>query len=181
MGWGLLAAALFIPVEVAAVVTAVLVVAVVLIVAAVVTVAVQTYRNSHINYADSSSKASSSSKGGSSTPKSSSSGGSSTTSKDTIRVRHYTNRKGLNGIKNDGKIVGSDNNRVYVEPAKKKPLSPQVAEKNYQLAPGKGRDYLETDVPKSLLEWVKNPRYGTKELTVKGRIPLINPKFYPRR
>jgi RHS repeat-associated protein len=179
--WGLLAAALFIPVEVAAVVTAVLVVAVVLIVAAVVTVAVQTYRNSHINYADSSSKASSSSKGGSSTPKSSSSGGSSTTSKDTIRVRHYTNRKGLNGIKNDGKIVGSDNNRVYVEPAKKKPLSPQVAEKNYQLAPGKGRDYLETDVPKSLLEWVKNPRYGTKELTVKGRIPLINPKFYPRR
>ncbi|MBK9576639.1 MAG: hypothetical protein IPO40_06170 [Fibrobacteres bacterium] len=97
------------------------------------------------------------------------------------RVRHYTNRKGLNGIKEDVVIRARDNNRVYLEPASKKPLSPLDAQEKFQLRPGKGRDYIETDVPNSSIEWVKNPRYGADELTVRGDLPLLNPDFYPRR
>ena len=39
------------------------------------------------------------------------------------RVRHYTNSKGLKGIQESGVIYAQDNNRVYLELAKKKPLS----------------------------------------------------------
>ncbi|WP_207725797.1 HYD1 signature containing ADP-ribosyltransferase family protein [Clostridium sp. DJ247] len=101
---------------------------------------------------------------------------------ETTRVRHYTNRKGINGIEQDGSIIAKDNNRVYVEPANKKPLSQIEAETKYQLKPGKGRDYVEFDVPNSQLEWVKNPRYGTPELTIKGGVEeLLNSKFFRRK
>jgi len=49
----------------------------------------------------------------------------------TTRVRHYTNRKGINRIEEEGIIKARDNNRVYVEPANKKPLSPQEAQDKY--------------------------------------------------
>ncbi|SFB38152.1 HYD1 signature containing ADP-ribosyltransferase family protein [Clostridium frigidicarnis] len=101
---------------------------------------------------------------------------------ETTRVRHYTNRKGINGIEQDGKIIARDNNRVYVEPANKKPLSQIEAETKYQIKKGKGRDYMEFDVPNSKLEWLKNPRYGTEELTIKGGVEeLINPLFKRRK
>ena len=45
-----------------------------------------------------------------------------TKTEETTIVRHYTNRKGINGIENDGKIIAKDNNRVYVEPANKKSI-----------------------------------------------------------
>ena len=100
---------------------------------------------------------------------------------ETTRVRHYTNRKGSNGIEAENKIIAQDNNRVYVEPAKKKALSQIDAETKYQIKPGRGRDYVEFDVPNDKLEWVKNPRYHADELTVKGDIdPLVNPKFTRR-
>jgi hypothetical protein len=99
----------------------------------------------------------------------------------TTRVRHYTNRKGSTGIENDGVIQAQDNNRVYVEPANKKPLSQLEAEDKYQIGRGRGRDYIETDVPDSQLEWVKNPRYGTMELTIKGNVTLENPTFNRRK
>ena len=105
-----------------------------------------------------------------------------TKTEETTRVRHYTNRKGINGIENDGKIIAKDNNRVYVEPANKKALSQIEAETKYQIKPGKGRDYIEFDVPNSKLEWVKNPRYGVEELTIKGGIEeLVNPSFIRRK
>ncbi len=100
---------------------------------------------------------------------------------DTLRVRHYTNRKGINGIEGEGIVRAKDNNRVYVEPANKKPLSPIQAQDTYQLGKGKGRDYVEFDVPNSQLEWVKNPRYGTPELTVNGDVNLNNPNFVRRK
>ncbi|MDS1772058.1 RHS repeat-associated core domain-containing protein [Vibrio vulnificus] len=99
----------------------------------------------------------------------------------TTRVRHYTNRKGSKAIEQDGVIKAQDNNRVYVEPANKKALSQVSAEDKYQIKRGKGRDYVETDVPDSQLEWVKNPRYGTPELTVKGDLLLKNAKFFRRK
>lgn len=96
-------------------------------------------------------------------------------------MRHYTNRKGSTGIKEAGKIEASDHNRVYVELASKKPLSQLAAEEKYQIRRGRASDYVETDVPNSQLEWVKNPRYGTPELTVRGDLPLKNPTFTKRK
>ncbi len=87
-----------------------------------------------------------------------------------IRVRHYTNRKGSNAIEETQKIIAADNNRVYVEPANRKPLSQIEAENKYQIKRGKGRDYVEFDVQKNKTEWVKNPRYHDEELTIKGGV-----------
>lgn len=63
---------------------------------------------------------------------------------------------------------------MYVEPANKKPLSQNDVETKYQIKPGRGRDFIETDVPTSKLEWIPNPRYHTNELTVKGDVQLKN-------
>ncbi len=67
-----------------------------------------------------------------------------------------------------------------MEPANKKPLNSIKAESKYQIGKGRGRSFVETDVPDSMLEWVKIPRYGTKELTVKGDLLLTNPTFTQR-
>ena len=101
--------------------------------------------------------------------------------KDIIRVRHYTNSKGLNGIRQSGIIYARDNNRVYLEPAKRKPMSIADAEEFYELKDGRGRNYVEFDVDSSELEWVENPRYHRLELTVKGDVTIENPKFFKRR
>lgn len=100
---------------------------------------------------------------------------------DMVRVRHYTNRKGSKGIERDGVIMAKDNGRVYVEPAKRKPMNQTQVESNYQIGKGRGRDYVETDVHKDRLEWVDNPRYGTPELTVKGDVNLKNLTFHRRK
>ncbi|WP_218067738.1 RHS repeat-associated core domain-containing protein, partial [Escherichia coli] len=100
----------------------------------------------------------------------------------TTRVRHYTNRKGSTEIGKTGKILAKDNNRVYLEPASKKPLSQVEVETKYQIKPGRGRDYVETDVPNEQLEWIPNPRYHTDELTAKGDITLSdNAKITKRK
>ena len=101
--------------------------------------------------------------------------------KNIVRVRHYTNSKGLNGIQQSGIIYARDNNRVYLEPAKRKPMSIVEAEKFYKLKKGKGRNYVEFDVDSSKLEWVENPKYHRLELTVKGDVTIENPKFFKRR
>ncbi|WP_460090433.1 hypothetical protein [Pseudomonas sp. S2_E02] len=68
-----------------------------------------------------------------------------------------------------------------METANKKPLSQLDTEDKYQIGRGRGRDHIETDVPDSQLEWVKNPRYGTMELTIKGNVKLENPTFNRRK
>ncbi|WP_305118808.1 RHS repeat-associated core domain-containing protein, partial [Pseudomonas sp. 25 E 4] len=98
-----------------------------------------------------------------------------------VRVRHYTSRAGSKGIEKTGVILAQDNNRVYLEPAKSKVLSPRDAQEKYQIDKSKGRDYIETDVHKSQLELVKNPRYSTMELTIKGNLTLNNPTFTRRK
>jgi RHS repeat-associated protein len=100
----------------------------------------------------------------------------------TTRVRHYTNRKGSNAIKQEGVIKARDNGRVYVEPANKKPLNQIKAEDKYGIKKDRGRDYIETDVPTEKLEWIKNPAYHTEELTIKGDIVLSkNAKIVQRK
>ncbi|MFJ4133699.1 RHS repeat-associated core domain-containing protein [Pseudomonas cyclaminis] len=98
-----------------------------------------------------------------------------------VRVRHYTSRAGSKGIEKTGVILAQDNNRVYLEPAKSKVLSPRDAQEKYQIDKSKGRDYIETDVHESQLELVKNPRYSTMELTIKGSLTLNNPTFTRRK
>ena len=100
---------------------------------------------------------------------------------ETTRVRHYTNRKGSKGIEESGTINAHDNNRVYVEQAKNKPLNQKEAENTYQIGQGRGRDYIEFDVPTSQLEWIKNPRYGRFELTIKGHASIKNSKVIRRK
>ncbi|WP_353736176.1 HYD1 signature containing ADP-ribosyltransferase family protein [Snodgrassella sp.] len=79
-------------------------------------------------------------------------------------------------------IKARDNGRVYVEPANKKPLSQIKAEDKYGIKKGRGRDYIETDVPIEKLEWIKNPAYHTEELTIKGDIVLSkNAKIVQRK
>lgn len=102
-------------------------------------------------------------------------------SEDLTKVRHYTNRKGLEGIEESGTIIARDNNRVYVELANNKPLSPSEAEALYQLKPGRGRDYVEFEIPTVLLEQIKNPRYGRYEWTIKGNVEELINAFFKRR
>ncbi|MDH0746740.1 DUF6531 domain-containing protein [Pseudomonas sp. GD03842] len=101
--------------------------------------------------------------------------------KEVVRVRHYTNKKGLEGIKASGVIIAQDKGRVYVEPAKNKPLNMVDAQDKYSIKKGKGRHYVETDAPKERLEWIPNPKYHLDELTVKGDLTLSNPKFVIRK
>ncbi len=99
-----------------------------------------------------------------------------------VRVRHYTNTKGLKGIQESGIIYAKDNNRVYLELADRKPLSRIEAEELYQLGKGKGRNYIEFDINTSqLVEWIENPRYHALELTVKGDVKIENARFVKRK
>lgn len=99
---------------------------------------------------------------------------------DTIRVRHYTNSKGLKGIEESKVIKATDQNRVFAETAGRKPLGQIQAEARYGLKPGRGRNYVETDVPKSQVSQRYNPSTGANELVVKGNLPLLNPTFTRR-
>ena len=65
--------------------------------------------------------------------------------------------------------------------AKHGDLEAALAPLNRKIGKGKGRDYVETDVPASRLEMVKNPSYGTPELTVKGDLPLKNHTIHRRK
>jgi RHS repeat-associated protein len=97
-----------------------------------------------------------------------------------VRVRHYTNAKGLKGIQESGVIRARDQNKVFVEPAKGKPLSPRDAEDKYQIKPGHGRNIVETDVPADRVNRVFNPRTKDHELEIPGDVPLKNPTFQKR-
>jgi RHS repeat-associated protein len=100
--------------------------------------------------------------------------------KDMIRIRHYTNSKGLKGIEKGGMIRASDQNRVFAESARRKPLSPIEAQETYGLGPGRGRNYVETDVPADRVRQRYNPDTGATELVVEGDVQLQNPSFQRR-
>ena len=55
---------------------------------------------------------------------------------ETIKLRHYTSNKGLDGIKNDMEIKAFDQNTVFAEKAKGKPLSGSDAAKKYGIGDG---------------------------------------------
>jgi hypothetical protein len=93
---------------------------------------------------------------------------------DVIRIRHYTNAKGLREITGSNVIKASDQNKVFAERASGKPLSPRDAEDKYGLKRGRGRHVIETDVPRERVNRVKNPRTKVYELQIDGDVPLDN-------
>jgi RHS repeat-associated protein len=97
------------------------------------------------------------------------------------RIRHYTNRKGLNGIQQSGVIKAYDKGSVFGEYAKNRPLAPRDAEERYILPKGHGRDYVETDVPTMRVNRERNSINGVEELRIWGDVPLRNPTFTKRK
>jgi RHS repeat-associated protein len=96
-----------------------------------------------------------------------------------VRIRHYTNAKGLRGIQASGVIKAYDGNMVFAESVNKPMLSPRDAEERYQLPRGHGRHVVETDVLLSRVNLVFNPRTQDFEIRIVGDVPLRNPS-YPR-
>lgn len=89
-----------------------------------------------------------------------------------VRLRHYTNNKGLKGIKNDMKIIPNDKNRIYSIKAKGKPLSSADFEQLYGVRKGRGRNYVEYDVDIDRVTYKKNSKTGQYEYIIKGDVEL---------
>jgi hypothetical protein len=96
------------------------------------------------------------------------------------RIRHYTSNKGISGIEEGGTIRASDQNKVFAEAARGRPLSPRDAEAAYGLKQGRGRNFVETDVPIDRVSRVYNPLTKAHELQVVGDVPLQNATFHRR-
>ena len=100
----------------------------------------------------------------------------------TIRLRHYTNNKGISGIKNDGVIKASDQNKVFNTRAKGK-LSQRDAEKKFGLDRGRGNNYVEYDATMDEIEIINNRTTGAREYNIKGVVDLLerNPEYFKNR
>jgi hypothetical protein len=98
----------------------------------------------------------------------------------TVRLRHYTNTKGLEGIEESSVLRAKDQDKVFFDKASGKPLSPRDAEDTFGLKPGRGRHVVETDVPADRIEKVWNEVMKVWEYQVKGDVELSNPTFIKR-
>ncbi|WP_433391982.1 polymorphic toxin-type HINT domain-containing protein [Micromonospora sp. KLBMP9576] len=91
-----------------------------------------------------------------------------------IRMRHYTNSKGAAAIVDSGVIKASDQNKVFLVPARGRPMSPRDAESTLGIRPGRGRKVLEFDAPASRVYSRKNPTMGIVEWVADGDLPVSN-------
>ncbi|MDY3333316.1 MAG: RHS repeat-associated core domain-containing protein, partial [[Actinobacillus] rossii] len=62
-----------------------------------------------------------------------------------IRMRHFTNSKGISGIQATNVIIPSDQNKVFAVPAKGKPLSAADFEDKFKLKRGRANHYVDFD------------------------------------
>ncbi|WP_168353701.1 RHS repeat-associated core domain-containing protein [Rodentibacter caecimuris] len=62
-----------------------------------------------------------------------------------IRMRHFTNSKGISGIQATNVIIPSDQNKVFAVPAKGKPLSAADFENKFKLKRGRAKHYVDFD------------------------------------
>jgi hypothetical protein len=100
--------------------------------------------------------------------------------KGTIRIRHYTSNKGINGIEESGTILASDQNKVFAELARGKPLAARDVEARYGLKQGRGRNFVETDVSSDRVQRVYNPLTKSYELQIVGDVSLKDATFHRR-
>ncbi|TQV82651.1 hypothetical protein FKG94_07950 [Exilibacterium tricleocarpae] len=99
-----------------------------------------------------------------------------------IRVRHFTNTKGLNGIKQDNIIIASDQNSVFTVKARGRPGSPADVEKALGIKPGRGRNFVEFDASPGEVRVETNRFTGATEIIFRGDVDLSdrNPNFFKR-
>jgi hypothetical protein len=101
--------------------------------------------------------------------------------KEVVELRHYTSNKGLEGIKKDMEIKAFDQNKVFAEKAKGKPLSAADAGTKYGIDKGSARNYVEFKVPFKNVNTIKNSRTGALEYILNGNVKLDeNAKFIKR-
>ncbi|TGY45671.1 hypothetical protein E5343_12610, partial [Rodentibacter caecimuris] len=62
-----------------------------------------------------------------------------------IRMRHFTNSRGITGIQATNMIIPRDQNKVFAVPAKGKPMSAVDFEKDFGLKPGRASRYVDFD------------------------------------
>ncbi|GAA3571313.1 hypothetical protein GCM10022197_29750 [Microlunatus spumicola] len=91
------------------------------------------------------------------------------------RVRHYTRKSAADKIMQEGRIIASDQNSVFVTKAKEKLLSPVQAVTRLGLKPGRGHSVIEFDVPTEKLLDQFNPAMGRVENLIRGDVELLNP------
>lgn len=91
---------------------------------------------------------------------------------ETVTLRHYTSNKGLDGIKKDLEIKAYDQNRVFAEKARGKPLSAADVSEKYLIDKSSARNYVEFQVPANKVKNVTNSRTGNIEQVIEGSIKL---------
>ena len=91
-----------------------------------------------------------------------------------IRVRHYTRVSAAKKIMSELRIIARDQNKVFVERASARRLSPADAEAKYGLILGKGNAYMEFDVEEDRLKWRKNASIKGDEWYINGNVDLTS-------
>jgi hypothetical protein len=91
-----------------------------------------------------------------------------------IRMRHYTNARGKAGIVQSKVIRASDQNKVFLVPARGKPMSPRDAEAMLGIGRGRGNHVLEFDVPAGRVRSRHNSTMGITEWVADGDLAVEN-------
>ncbi|MER8060194.1 MULTISPECIES: HYD1 signature containing ADP-ribosyltransferase family protein [unclassified Streptomyces] len=89
-------------------------------------------------------------------------------------MRHYTNSRGKNGILESGVIKASDQNKVFMVPAKGKLMSPRDAESTLGIGRGRGNNVLEFDAPADRIASRYNAKFGITEWVADGDLEVSN-------
>jgi hypothetical protein len=114
-----------------------------------------------------------------------SSRGAATTAKggDTVRLRHFTNSKGLKGIQEEGLIRARDQNKVFSVKAQGKPGSARDVEDALGINRGRGNNYVEFNAKSGEFHTIKNPKTAATEIVFDGDLNLTgrNPTFHMNR
>lgn len=100
-----------------------------------------------------------------------------------IRLRHYTRASSMEVILAEARLVARDQNKVFVERANRKQLSPRKAEVTFLLERGKGNAYVEFDALAEEVHEQVNRRTGVTELFLQGDVDLTgrNPEGFENR
>jgi HYD1 signature containing ADP-ribosyltransferase len=100
-----------------------------------------------------------------------------------VPVRHFTNKKGWEGIQETQIIKASDQNSVFTVRAKGKPGGAREVENELGIKRGRGCYYVEFDAYPGEFKEVHNYLTKAIEYVFKGDVDLAgrNPKFYENR
>jgi hypothetical protein len=90
----------------------------------------------------------------------------------TVRLRHYTRVSTKDRILAERRILARDQNKVFVEPAERKALSPREAEAKYLLKRGKGNAFVEFDARPEEVNQQTNRLTGARETFFRGDVDL---------